>query len=64
MPTHKVKGGYRWGKHGKVYPTKKQADKQGQAIYASGWRKSVNNNSIGKVLNEVIEEFIKNDKAW
>ena len=38
MPTHKVKGGYKWGKSGKVYPTKAQADKQGQAIYASGWR--------------------------
>lgn len=40
MPTHKVKGGYKWGKTGKVYPTKKQADKQGQAIYASGWNKN------------------------
>ena len=38
MPTHKVKNGYQWGKHGKIYPTKAQADKQGQAIYASGWR--------------------------
>ena len=38
MPTHKVKNGYQWGKSGKVYPTKKQADKQGQAIYASGWK--------------------------
>lgn len=48
MPTHKVKGGYKWGKSGKVYPTKKQADKQGQAIYASGWRenKEYNNNNL------------------
>ena len=38
MPTHKVKNGYQWGNHGKIYPTKAQADKQGQAIYASGWR--------------------------
>ena len=44
MPTHKVKGGYKWGKSGKVYPTKKQADKQGQAIYASGWRENKNIN--------------------
>ena len=44
MPTHKVKGGYKWGKSGKVYPTKKQADKQGQAIYASGWREKKNVN--------------------
>ena len=43
MPTHKVKGGYKWGKHGKIYPTKAQADKQGQAIYASGWEEDNNN---------------------
>ena len=32
MPTRKVKGGYKWGSKGKVYPTKEQADKQGVAI--------------------------------
>lgn len=61
MPTHKVKGGYKWGKHGKVYPTKPQADKQGQAIYASGWRESIDN-TISSVLNEVIKNFINEDK--
>tara|TARA_Y100001963_G_scaffold60149_1_gene84138 strand:- start:4285 stop:4425 length:141 start_codon:yes stop_codon:yes gene_type:complete len=35
MPVKKVKGGYRWGKTGKVYPTKIQAQKQGQAVKAS-----------------------------
>jgi len=35
MPTKKVKGGYKWGESGKVYPTKAQADKQGRAIKAS-----------------------------
>ena len=34
----KVKGGYRWGKSGKVYKTKKAAERQGRAIYASGYR--------------------------
>lgn len=48
MPTHKVKGGYKWGKHGKVYPTKKQADKQGQAIYANGW-KETNENKMNRI---------------
>ena len=38
MPVHKVKGGYKWGKSGKVYPTKKQAEKQAKAIYASGYK--------------------------
>lgn len=35
MPVHKVKGGYKWGKSGKVYPTKAQAARQGRAIEAS-----------------------------
>jgi len=39
MPARKVKGGYKWGKSGKVYPTKKEAEKQGRAIYASGYKK-------------------------
>lgn len=38
MPVRKVQGGYQWGKTGKVYPTKPQADAQGRAIYASGYR--------------------------
>ena len=35
MPVKKVKGGYKWGDKGKVYPTKEQALKQGRAIEAS-----------------------------
>ena len=35
MPVRKVKGGYKWGDKGKVYPSKEQALKQGRAIYAS-----------------------------
>lgn len=42
MPIRKVKGGYKWGKRGKVYSTKKQALKQSRAIYASGWREKKN----------------------
>lgn len=38
MPIKKVKGGYKWGKHGKVYKTKAGAAKQARAIYASGYR--------------------------
>lgn len=38
MPVRKVTGGYRWGKTGKIYPTKEQAEKQGRAIYASGYK--------------------------
>lgn len=41
MPVRKVKGGYRWGGHGKVYHgkgAKKKAAKQGRAAYASGYK--------------------------
>lgn len=38
MPVHKVKGGYKWGKSGKVYKTKKEAEEQARAIYASGYK--------------------------
>ena len=39
MPVRKVKGGYRWGSKGKIYPTKAQAEKQGRAIMASKRKK-------------------------
>ena len=35
MPVHKVKGGYKWGKSGKAYLTKEQAEEQGKAIESS-----------------------------
>lgn len=35
MPVYKVKGGYRWGKSGKIYKTRKEAEAQGRAIRAS-----------------------------
>ena len=38
MPVQKTQGGWRWGQSGKVYPTKEQAERQGRAIYASGYR--------------------------
>lgn len=39
MPVHKCKGGYKFGKSGKVYKTKAEAEKQAKAIYASGYHK-------------------------
>jgi len=41
VPVHKVKGGYRWGNHGKVYKGKAgkaKAAAQGRAAYANGYR--------------------------
>ena len=38
MPVRKVKSGWRWGSSGKTYKTKEEAEKQGRAIYASGYK--------------------------
>lgn len=38
MPVRKVTGGWQWGTSGKVYPTREQAERQGRAILATGWR--------------------------
>lgn len=40
MPVRKVSGGYQWGTSGKVYPTQAQAEAQGRAAYANGYRES------------------------
>lgn len=37
MPVEKVDGGWRWGKSGKVYPTKEEAEEQERAAYANGY---------------------------
>jgi len=38
MPVRKVRNGYQWGSSGKVYKTKAEAERQGRAIYASGYK--------------------------
>ena len=38
MPIRKVKGGWRWGAHGKVYKTRAGAERQAKAAYAHGYR--------------------------
>jgi len=45
MPVQKVKGGYRYGKTGKVYKSREKAVKQGQAIEISKRKKL--HNSVG-----------------
>ena len=39
MPIRKVKGGYKWGYKGKVYKSRRGAEKQARAAYASGYKK-------------------------
>ena len=48
MPITKVKGGYKFGKSGSVFPTKKQALAQAKAIYASGYKSDNSNKSKSK----------------
>ena len=38
LPVRKVAGGYRWGKHGKVYKSRAGAERQARAAYAHGYR--------------------------
>ena len=40
MPIRRVKGGYKWGSKGKVYPNREGAERQARAAYASGYKKS------------------------
>lgn len=39
MPVRKVKGGWRYGRSGKVYRTKAAAERQGRAIKANQRKK-------------------------
>ena len=43
MPVHKVAGGWKFGTAGKVYPTRRQAEAQAAAIYASGYKEQFGN---------------------
>lgn len=53
MPVHAVRSaggkiiGYRWGSKGKIYKTKAEAEEQGRAIMASGWREDANSDNNG-----------------
>lgn len=38
MPVHSTKGGFQWGNHGHVYPTRAGAERQARAAYANGYR--------------------------
>jgi hypothetical protein len=51
MPVRRVKGGYQWGTHGKIYTGKsarKKAAAQGRAAYAHGYRGKASETLSGK----------------
>lgn len=39
MPIRKVKGGFKWGRKGKVYKSRRGAERQARAVYAHGYKK-------------------------
>ena len=41
MLVHRVRGGYRYGRSGKVYSSRAKAERQGRAIRASQRRRGV-----------------------
>jgi len=53
MPVRRVRGGYRWGNSGKVYPTKAQAERQGRAIFASRYQAGGPTESDNSELNTI-----------
>ena len=55
MPIRKVKGGYKWGKRGKVYRSRKDAERQAAAAYASGYKKSMD--WFDDIVNKKKEPF-------
>lgn len=38
MPIRKVKGGFKWGSKGKVYKSRKGAERQAKAAYSNGYK--------------------------
>lgn len=56
MPVHKVPGGWKWGKTGKVYKNKEDAEKQGGAIYASGWSEDIEFPTFREFIDSKVEE--------
>lgn len=57
MPVRKVQGGYQWDKSGKVYPTLVQAERQGRAIIASGYKENVKMSQFVDVIKDVSKEY-------
>lgn len=48
MPVEKVQGGYRWGKSGKVYKKRSDAERQGRAAYAMGYTGDYHKRKLSK----------------
>lgn len=56
MPIEKVGSQYKYGKSGKLYPTKKQALKQAAAMHASGYKDNPGHNSSNPGHNDMMHD--------
>jgi hypothetical protein len=56
MPIHKVKGGWQWGNHGKVYKDRAGAEKQVAAAHANGYR----GDAVDKLLSPFVGDALLN----
>lgn len=51
MPIRKVEGGYKWGGHGHVYPTREGAENQAAAAHAHGFTGDEDNEMAMAILS-------------
>jgi hypothetical protein len=59
MPIHRDTGGFKWGEHGKVYPTRDEAEKQARAAYANGYEGKAEGGEVTNEMNELHKKIIK-----
>jgi hypothetical protein len=57
MPIRKVDGGYKWGGHGKIYPTRAGAERQAAAAHANGFKGDSLTAKGQKILSHMEKEY-------
>jgi hypothetical protein len=63
MPVKKVKGGYKFGSSGKVYPTRAGAERQQRAAYANGYRGMASGGKVPSGYHRMPDGSIMKDSA-
>jgi hypothetical protein len=59
-PIRKVSGGYQWGHHGHVYPTRAGAERQAAAAHANGFRER---NPMSEKLPSLVKDAVARVKS-
>jgi hypothetical protein len=58
MPIRKVTGGYKWGNHGTVYSSRKDAERQAAAAHANGFTGD-DDTKLMLALIDVLEQLLE-----